>query len=94
MHWESSNDPIFNQINCQFVKNVNASQLTRQHRSQNTTPTPLCPKKDIFHFSLLNQIFKQYSRPKFYTDSSRAIFVGIFEDQSAAIERQSFRNLN
>ena len=68
--------------------------LTRQHRSQNTTPTPLCPKKDIFHFSQLNQIFNQYSRPKFYTDSSRAIFVGIFEVQTAAIERQIFRNLN
>ena len=66
--------------------------LTRQHRSQNTTQTPLCPKKDIFHFSQLNQIFNQYSRPKFYADSSRAIFVGIFEDQRAAIERQNFRN--
>ena len=26
-------------------------KLTRQYRSPNTTPVPLCPKKDIFGFS-------------------------------------------
>ena len=61
--------------------------LTRQHRSRNTTPTPLCPKKDIFDFSHLNQIFNRLSRPTFYADSSHATFRGIFQDQSTEIER-------